>query len=173
MAAGERVTIQEIVRESGISSGSLYHRFGSREALLAEAWLDALLAFQARFLAALEEGGEEAGLQAALATPRFCREEPDRARILVQCRQSEFLCSDSPRPIKDKIETANANAFARISDFASGFGVDFETAKVAMVGFPLGAVKLYIPARPVPMIVDDWISEAFRAVWKYPRQAGD
>ena len=52
------VRMQSVVAETGVSVGSLYHRFGSREGLLARAWLDTLAAFHDRFLAALDQPGD-------------------------------------------------------------------------------------------------------------------
>ncbi|MCA3734974.1 MAG: hypothetical protein INE97_06490 [Phenylobacterium sp.] len=56
----------------GLSTGSLYHRFGSREGLLGETWLNALLAFQPVFVQALKT--PSAVGEIAAVTPRFCRE---------------------------------------------------------------------------------------------------
>jgi len=100
LAGKGAVTLQTIVAETGVSIGSLYHRYGSREGLLAQTWLDAVKSFQGGFLAALEggdaDGDESAGGRAALATPRFCRAERSRAIVLSCCRQSEFLSSATP-----------------------------------------------------------------------------
>jgi len=87
MAGGGSLTLQALVERTGVSVGSLYHRYGSREAMLARAWLAAVRAFQARFLEALEGGSSDAGERAALATPRFCRAEPDLAVLLACCRR--------------------------------------------------------------------------------------
>ncbi|WP_409935242.1 TetR/AcrR family transcriptional regulator [Phenylobacterium sp.] len=72
MATGPTVTTTQIQEAVGLSTGSLYHRFGSREGLLAETWLHALLAFQPVFVPALET--PSAVGQIAAVTPRFCRE---------------------------------------------------------------------------------------------------
>ena len=45
-------SVAAIARESGAPVGTLYHRFGSRDAVLAAAWLRALERFQAGALAA-------------------------------------------------------------------------------------------------------------------------
>ncbi|MGL4320902.1 MAG: helix-turn-helix domain-containing protein [Paracoccaceae bacterium] len=159
-----RATIPAIVAAAGVSTGSIYHRFGSREALLGEAWLDALLAFNGMFLSALDSDEAAAGVNAALATPRFARTEISRARILIACRQADFLCPDTPAAIREAITTANANAFRAIGAFARQWGTDIETAKLALIGIPLGAVKLYLPKNPVPESLDVAIEKAVTAV---------
>ena len=53
LAAGPRAaSVATIARESGAPVGTLYHRFGSRDGLLAAAWLRALERFQHHALAA-------------------------------------------------------------------------------------------------------------------------
>src|SRR6185312_6438634 len=46
--------IRAIAERSGAPSGSLYHRFGSRDELVARAWLRAVRRFQAGYVAALD-----------------------------------------------------------------------------------------------------------------------
>src|SRR5689334_7011428 len=46
--------IRAIAERSGAPSGSLYHRFGSRDELVARAWLRAVRRFQDGYVAALE-----------------------------------------------------------------------------------------------------------------------
>ena len=36
------VRIQTVTQLAGVSTGSIYHRFGSREGLMAASWLDAI-----------------------------------------------------------------------------------------------------------------------------------
>lgn len=56
--------------------GSIYHRFLSREGLLAEAWLNALEHFPAQFIDALAAGTLDAGLGrkfVGIAVPEIAR----------------------------------------------------------------------------------------------------
>ena len=158
------ITIPELVRAAGISSGSIYHRFGSREGLLAEAWLDAVQAFQQRFLRALGGGDLEAGCNAALVTPRFCREDHPRALVLMACRQSEFLGDGTPEHLRNEIAEANTAIFDAIRTFVQKTGLDPETARMALIGFPLGAVKMYLPSQRVPPRVDNMVRKGYHAL---------
>jgi AcrR family transcriptional regulator len=163
VTAGE-LRLQAVVADTGVSVGSLYHRFQSREGLLAAAWLDALKAFQAEFAAALEQAGALPGLEAALATPRFCRTAPDRARLLVCVRRSEILSETTPAEFRASIAQANADTAARMQGFCECHGVPEETARLALIGLPLGGVRLYLPDRPVPASLDADIERAFAAL---------
>ena len=158
--------LQSLTELTGVSVGSLYHRFGSREALLAEAWLDALEAFQARFLAALDDARDGPGIAAALATPRFCRDQPARATLLVCCRRSELMGDDAPAPLRARLEMGNRTVAQAMTAFCDHTGLPVEAARLGLIGFPLGAVKLYLPDKPVPGDVDEDIAAAWTALYR-------
>src|SRR5260370_40248012 len=68
-------TIAAIARALGAPTGSIYHRFDSRDGLLAEVWLGAAPAFQAALFGRLagpvpREGGPTARRCHAAAGPR-------------------------------------------------------------------------------------------------------
>ena len=48
------VTVASVTQHLGAPIGSFYHRFASRDVLLAELWLTTVLAFQEGFVAAIE-----------------------------------------------------------------------------------------------------------------------
>ena len=156
------MTLQGMVSLTGVSIGSLYHRYASREGLLASAWLDAVKAFQVQFLAALVSGGPDAGERAALATPRFCRSQRSRAIILACCRQSEFLFDDTPDVLRAEIAEVNKTAAAAVHRFAKSSGHSMEACMMGLVAFPMGAVRAYLPGRPVPASTDAYVSAAYR-----------
>src|SRR6266480_2077351 len=73
------VTIAAITDSLKAPTGSFYHRFASRDVLLGELWLRAVLDFQIGLTAALDAGD---GLRAALHTPAWVRHNRDNARLL-------------------------------------------------------------------------------------------
>jgi AcrR family transcriptional regulator len=164
MVVGGTFSLQNVVDDTGISFGSLYHRYGSREGLLVRAWLDAVSAFQKSFLAALTSGRISAGEDAALATPRFCRRHHVGALILITCRRSEFLAAGVPEPLRREIEDINTNSSAALAEFTAARRLDLELCRMAVVGFPLGAVRLYLPGRTIPKRVDDFVRTGYRAL---------
>jgi len=161
LAGRGAVTLQTIVSETGVSIGSLYHRYGSREGLLAKTWLDAVQSFQATFLSALECSDDDAGARAALATPQFCRTERERAIILSCCRQSEFLSDATPEDLREEIGAVNEAAGAALRRYARRTGYSLEACRLGLIAFPLGAVRLYLPDRPLPKTIDDYVVRAF------------
>lgn len=165
--------LQDIVADTGVSVGSLYHRYGSREGLLARTWLDALLAFQAGFRDEISRGDDDAGERAALSTPRFCRTDRARAVVLACCRKSEFLTPDTPVALQQQIDEANEQAADTVGRFARERGHALEACRIALVAIPLGAVRLYLPDHAVPASVDRYVREAYRAVMRVDASLGE
>src|SRR5262245_58264041 len=76
-------------------SGSIYHRFASRDVLLGRLWLSKAAFFQDRFAAALSDPDPfKAGLAAALSIPRAVREDFAGARIMLLYRRDDFVDGD-------------------------------------------------------------------------------
>ncbi len=71
----EGVTMSAISRQTGAPIGSIYHRFPSRDLILALLWLDVVESFQDGFLETLASGGRPCGraLYAALGQRTFQR----------------------------------------------------------------------------------------------------
>lgn len=89
-------TVEAIAGASGASNGSIYHRFGSRDELIARLWLRAVYRSQASFLAALEEGDpRDAALAAAMSILDFCETEPADARLLASFRREDLIRTTS------------------------------------------------------------------------------
>jgi AcrR family transcriptional regulator len=95
------VTVAAVAREIGAPVGSVYHRFLSRDVLLAEVWLKIVASFQEAFLRLLENGR---GLEAALHTPRWVRQHPAEARIILLYRREELVAGDWPADLKTKAQ---------------------------------------------------------------------
>src|SRR5438132_4401805 len=84
-------------------SGSIYHRFASRDVLLGRLWLSKAAFFQNRFTAALAQGdATKAGLDAALSLPRSVREDFAGARVMLLHRRDDFLDGDWPRDMAEE-----------------------------------------------------------------------
>jgi AcrR family transcriptional regulator len=156
-------TLQKLSAATGMSTGSVYHRFESREALLAETWLHALQLFQTDFLAALSIESADAGAQAALATPQFCRANPAAAVILACCRQSEFTGPGTPAEMATRIAVANKGGEVAFRRFARRTERPLLNCRLAIIAYPLAAVRMYLPGRSVPKQIDAEILKAYHA----------
>jgi AcrR family transcriptional regulator len=109
LEAGSRnATIEAIADASGAPTGSIYHRFGSRDELIAKLWIRAVHRSQASFLAALErDSPREAALAAALSIVDFCEDHPADAQLLVGFRREDLISAVPGGPLADELAVLN------------------------------------------------------------------
>src|SRR3954454_12402037 len=91
------VSVAAIARESGAPVGTLYHRFQSRDGLVAAAWKRALGRFHERWLQAAEE--PEPGVAMAVSVIRFARANPQDAQLLLTLRRRDLLDAHGDAPL--------------------------------------------------------------------------
>lgn len=102
-------SVAAIARESEAPVGTLYHRFGSRDAVLAAAWLRALERFQRRALAAAEHPDPlDAATAMASSQVSFAREQPEDARLLLTLRRDDLLDADPDHGFRARLDAINA-----------------------------------------------------------------
>ena len=83
---GRDITMAQIARAAGAPTGSVYHRFASREELLVRLWLRSVKRFQVGFIRAGQRGeARSAVIEMALCVPRFCRDHPADAKATATC----------------------------------------------------------------------------------------
>src|SRR5260221_14615456 len=86
-----RATVAAIAEQLGAPSGSIYHRFESRDLLLARLWIRTVRRAQEGFAAALDGPDlAEAARQAALHIPRWARSHLDEATVLLLYRREDL-----------------------------------------------------------------------------------
>ena len=110
------VTIAAVAGEIRAPIGSVYHRFPSRDVLMAEVWLRVTASFQDEFLTALEKGE---GIEAALHTPRWVRQHFPEARILMLYRREELVTGVWPEEMKERALGLSLRLDAGISEFTA------------------------------------------------------
>ena len=146
--------------------GSVYHRFPSRDVLLAEMWIRVVESFQQGFLEALACNG----LLASLHTVNWVREHPNEGRLLLLYRREDLLYGDWPEHLKDHVERLSRELDSGIRSFVEKrFGsLTKETlrrATFALVDVPLAAVRQHLQeGQPPPGIVDELVRETYLAI---------
>lgn len=94
------VTVRGLAAAAGVPNGTIYHAFGSLNAVLARAWLraaDAFLRLQTDLIDhALPAGAREAVVAAATAPADFAEQRPAAARMLFTVRREQLLGPDLP-----------------------------------------------------------------------------
>lgn len=155
-------TMAAIADRLGAPVGSIYHRFGSRDLLLATLWIRGVQRFQRGFITALQADDAEA---AALHTVLWCRENPAEAAVLLLYRR-EDLAAQWPDELGEQLTGLNVEAEQAFKDFARRHdGSDWNQLVFAILDVPLGAVRRHIgDGDPPPPWVDDLVRTACRAV---------
>lgn len=155
-------TVAHVTARLGAPSGSIYHRFRSREALFASAWIRSIGRFH-RELERVSAGDPvEAIVETALLIPRFCRENPLDARMMTAYRYNDLMQNPPPGLLADLEnlnapvgETLNRLTLARYGRVTPR-GLSIVT--LACRDAPIGLIR--------PMIGDAiplWIDDAVRA----------
>jgi AcrR family transcriptional regulator len=163
-----KTSISAISKAAGVPTGSIYHRLPSRDALLAEIWLSAAEHFQARALAGFAAVNTiEEAAEAALITPRFAREHHAEAVVLNSHRREEFLRAEAPEEYRARAAKLAAELREGIAGTAAtllpGDPKAKEKIAVALIGIPLGAVRIFLPQAVPPVEIDTTIAAAVRA----------
>ncbi|MGI5219402.1 TetR/AcrR family transcriptional regulator [Nocardia sp. CA-290969] len=178
LAAGgpAAVTMSGVAKAAGAPSGSVYHRFPDRPALLAALWARALRRFHHDLFAALSPGtpGEAVG-RGARASLEWARRNPrDAGVLLVGTRElderswSEQACIDNAR--------ANAMLYERLSALVEDCG-DRDTAPdaadrilLAVIDLPYAMIRRYLGAgREIPTYAADFAEHAATALFAMGR----
>ncbi|HET6505649.1 MAG TPA: TetR/AcrR family transcriptional regulator [Baekduia sp.] len=111
------VSIGELTAASGVSNGSIYHHFGSKEGVLAEVVAGALEGYHRTLLAALaaHEGDGPGGVRAAVAHELawFAR-HPREARLLLAHRDAVAATGRLRAPNRAVLRAVDAWARAAI-----------------------------------------------------------
>jgi AcrR family transcriptional regulator len=158
----EAITIADIADYVGAPIGSVYHRFPSRELLMARLWLRTVQSFQDGFLVLLAKRDATA---AALYTPSWVREHFEEALILLLYRREEFFGETWPEEITKDARLLMRGLDEGIIDFTiSRFGGVSEKmlqrTVLALIDVPYAAVRRYLQQGvPPPTFIDDMIEE--------------
>lgn len=167
-ALGPRVTIADIAREIGGPSGSIYHRFASRDELLGHLWVRSIRRFHLGLLAALQiEDPRDAIRRAARHIPEHCRQNPAEARAMLLFSQRRLLES-GPESLRDEVEHINDDidtALMRITGAIPALAPERarEVLTVATRLAPYGITRPFIGG-DVPRWLDDAVAAAAIAI---------
>jgi AcrR family transcriptional regulator len=182
LGAGSRgATLEAIADVSGAPTGSIYHRFGSRDELIARLWIRAVYRSQASFVAALErEDPKGAALAAAMSIIDFCEEHPGDAQLLVAFRREDLIRVVPNGTLADELETLNRplkRAIVRLALrlYGSRSRAALDRTFLVTLDLPYGAARRYlITGTPLPTGLRADLTAAIAAVIDRPlRSARD
>jgi AcrR family transcriptional regulator len=156
-AGPQKITVASVARRAGAPVGSIYHRWASRDEILAEVWLDLVEEFQEAFLSRLDEEGDaaEVGLAAVRFTYSWVRRHPREARLMLLHRREDFAADRWPEAYQRRARELAAAAEGRLRRYAArllGRSAKEELRRVRfiLVDLPTAALKRDIEAGVVP-----------------------
>jgi AcrR family transcriptional regulator len=161
------VTVTSVTQKLGAPTGSFYHRFASRDVLLANVWLGTALAFQKDFVAAIKAGD---GLAAALHTPIWVRANFEEARAFLLYHRDDFAHGNWPQDLKDRVVRQGRRvdaAYKRLArDTFGGVGPnELRLARFVLAEVPKATVGPYLRQGVAPpTIADEMIETTFHAI---------
>ena len=168
-------TMAAIAEASGAPTGSIYHRFGSRDELIARLWIRAVYRSQASFVAAMErEDPREAALASALSIIDFCDEHPGDAQLLAAFRREDLLRAVPEGAVAEELASLNRPVKRAVIQLAQRlYGrrtrPALDRTLLAVFDLPYGAARRYlITGAPLPSRLRDDLSRAVAAVVDAP-----
>lgn len=167
----QAVTIAALAREVGAPTGSIYHRYRSRDQLLGELWMDIVEGFQAEFVARLAHARDiEGAVDAARLMVTWARRHPLEARLLLLHRRQDFVSGAWPEDLARRAAALEPQLGAALRAFGQRtFGrADADTMtrlRYALLDTPLGGIRTYVQTRkPLPAMLDELVTLTARAV---------
>jgi AcrR family transcriptional regulator len=164
-------SVAAIASESGAPVGTLYHRFGNRDGVLAAAWLRALERFQQRALrAAAASDALEAAVALATTQVRFAREEPDDVRLLLAIRRRDLLDADPDDTFRERLAEINGPLERELALLARRLRGRADRRSLdavlrAVVDLPNGAVRRHLrPGHKIPGWLEADVAAGARAL---------
>lgn len=167
-AAGgpQAVTVTSVAERLKAPIGSFYHRFESRQVLLARLWLSMVTSFQQGYFAALDNND---GLAAALHVVHWSRSNFKDAQVLLLYNLKSFDRESWPQELKRAARHQWDDVERALSRFAyealgSRSKQAIATVRFAVAGAPVAAVRshLELNERP-PRFVDVLVCSTFHA----------
>lgn len=170
-------SVAAIAAASGAPVGTLYHRFTSRDGLLAAVWIRALERFQTSALAETAPGQDPLDRAAALARAmiEFAERRPEDARLLLAVRRDDLLDAAPNRSLRDRVDELNrpllkeTRAIA-IACYGKADARSLAAVNRAVVDMPYSVVRRYSGRGQIPHWLADDVAADARWLLKAPRE---
>jgi AcrR family transcriptional regulator len=165
---GRGATLADVSAQIDAPTGSLYHRFPTRDHLFVELWLRSIRRFHVGLLeaAALPDPGD-ALTACAVHVPRHCREHPDEALAMTLYRQ-QLLVTTAPDDLAEQVRTVNDEVLAAMTllcrrRYGHATKHLMAVATTAVQQCPYGLVRPHVGG-DVPRWLDDAVSVSSNAI---------
>jgi len=143
-------TMNSIAASAGAPTGSLYHRFESRTALIGAAWLHALSSMSAAILPHLNRGNSGDTVTALI---QWARDNAQFARLILLYAENDLINDALPPEQHKEINAANQKLGAGLSALINVNHKALTAGNLALANFaifdgPIAAMKPYLRAKP-------------------------
>lgn len=163
-------SVAAIARRLGAPSGSIYHRFASRDLVVATLWVRTVRQFQRGFLEALQVTDPvEAARRGATHTVGWAADHRREARLLTLHRRQDLLAR-WPDELGEELATLNDEVKAALVGFAErrfgrGDAEVLGRVRFALVEIPYAAARQMLLAdQPLPWLVDSVVAASQAAL---------
>ncbi|MFE6838799.1 TetR/AcrR family transcriptional regulator [Streptomyces sp. NPDC057705] len=164
------VTMSAAAQAVGAPSGSMYHRFAGRTALLAEVWLRSVERFQEGYFATLHSDPDprRAARAAARHVVAWSRAHPQEAALLLY-GPAEFGRADWSEEHTRRADSGNQRVYAALGALADSLGATDPQGRdrvtLALIDLPLSVVRRHLRAGgPLPPHAEDLAEECAAAL---------
>lgn len=152
------VTMAAVARAAGAPSGSVYHRFPDRPALLAALWLRVVETFGAAYVRRLGDAPTPQDVVATAAwTVSWCREHPGAAAVLNAGRSAfspEQWSAEAAEALRTSERARDRAIGARLREAARTAGRPADEVLFAAVELPVSVVRRHLPGEVPADAVD-------------------
>lgn len=155
-----------VIREAGVSSGSLYYRFPDRSALLGALWNRAIDSYHHDAYALFAGDPIEAAAALAAYTVRWCMADPPQAHVLLT-GHAQLEVDAWPEAARQEREAEHSRWNHAVRDLVHRLGTATSagTAELLLlvVDLPYAAVRRYIgDGRAIPQDLPDLVARIVR-----------
>lgn len=176
----EALTIRSLAARTGAPSGSLYHAFGSRSALLGTMWLRAARLFLARQRQAVDKAlsapgdadtnAVQATIAAAMTIADLRKDRPNTAGLLTTHRRERLLEEELPKPLAADLQALDRELRGLLRTLAQALWgrtdrPAIETVAVCVVDLPSA---LLFDRRPMQLDPQRLLETAITAILQHP-----
>jgi len=155
-----------VARAAGAPSGSVYHRFESRDHLAASLWMRTVERFDDEVVSGMADPGDpvEVAVAVAVRAVEWSTENPLDAFILTMFRRTDLVADDTAAGLAERADALGARQRAAIGGLASRLGRPVDLVAFAVAGIPLAAIRSHASHRSgVPEWVAGAVGRASRA----------
>ena len=146
--------------------GSVYHRFPSRDALVAELWLNIIESFQNEWLKILQMDGRKA----TVFSMEWVLNHPNEARVMLLYRIEDLTSGDWPKDLQKRArrlfkELRDGIAIFTKKQFGKVTNEYIDRTLFAIHDAPMGILRRYLQENKIPpKSIADLIRETYEAV---------